>query len=119
MNGIEQLKRRTAALTATLAPAQVNDYPKSAWEMMSPDEKRADCRKWIKVWTNHHPEDIQSEEETEAMITRLIGQVDNTSGGPTDQEIAHMPDPEIERRAGEILHRARETTTGRGRNDHD
>lgn len=104
MSGIEQLKRRLETLAPAPAPRRL-----SAWERMNPEEKRADCRKWIKVWTDHHPEDLQSEEETEAMITRIIRQTDDkcTSTGPTAQEIARMPDAEIERQAGEILHRAR------------
>lgn len=105
---IEQLKRRVESL----APAPEKDYPKSAWDRMSAEEKRADCRKWIKVWTNRHPEDLQTEEETEAMITRLIEQVDcQESTHLRTQEpgiaVSRMSDEEIEKRAGEILRRAR------------
>jgi len=111
MNTIENLKKRVLSL----APAQVNDYPKSSWERMSPEEQRADCRKWIEIWLKYNGETI-TEEEMQDLITRSIEQAESmTSTQKADSRAAvrQMSDAEIASRAREII-------TGRGSgNDHD
>lgn len=103
MSGIEQLKRRVD----TLAPAP-KEYRKSAWEQMTPEEKRVDVRKWIKVWTDHYPDDKLPEAETEIMITKIIKNVDGGRWTGSQKAAAQMSDAEIESRTREILSRARE-----------
>jgi hypothetical protein len=107
MSSIEQLKRRVDSI----APA-ITKPGQSAWDKMSPDAKRADCRKWIKVWMDHHPEDLLTEEETEALITRLIQNEHGktaTEAAAGREAVARMSDAELEQRARQAIHRARET----------
>jgi hypothetical protein len=100
----EALKRRINS--RSLPPCK--DYPVSAWERMIPEEKRADVRKWIKVWTDHYPEDKLTEPETEALVTRLVDQTDGdrrpeNEKAATRIAVALMTDAEIERRVRGIL----------------
>jgi hypothetical protein len=107
MSGIESLKRRADKL----APAPTKEYPTSAWDKMSPAEKRADCRKWIKVWTDHYPEDKLTEPETEALVSRLIAEADAMTPGQRQAgrtAAATMTGAELDQRAGEIMHKARQ-----------
>jgi hypothetical protein len=99
MTGIEQLKRRMTAL----APAPGKDYPKSAWERMTPGEKRADCRKWIEVWLKYNGETL-TEEEMEGTITRCIQDAETFKENREERiRFAQLPDAEINRLAGQII----------------
>ncbi len=106
MNTTETLKKRIDKLE----PPVLADWEKNtlayAWMQKPESEKRVEIKKLIRIWTNHHPEDLLPEEEMEAMITRIIAE----AGGLTDSQrnegriaAQQMSDEEIESRAREIL----------------